>query len=234
MAAAALVPELAPRIMARESRVQELLEEAWTEFLDQDLLHADQELNAVLMVGTGHSDAWVRVVDGQPVLFVALKMLKDAESDKLLVVHEFFHVVHVHALLQLLVSDPVLGHSVGMRVWLEGVAVAATRLLQPGHLDTDYLFVPNNQWIQECLDSLPAIAPILLPNLTAIDPTIAYSLCGVTDDYPWPSRAGYWVGDLVVREMLDSGHDLSDLITWGPDRVAWAFRESAVLQAYRS
>lgn len=232
-AAAALVPELAPRIMARESRVLKTLEGAATDFVGRGLMQPDQDLGVVLMVGTGHSDAWVKIVDGKPVLFVALEMLRDTQRDGLLVLHEIVHVVHVRALLPLLAAQPELEHSVGMRVWLEGLAVAATRLLRPEHPEIEYLFVPRDQWIHDCRAALPAIAATLLPNLTVNDSAIGYSLCGVTDDHPWPSRAGYWVGDQVVRELLDAGHELPELITWGPDRVAQAFRASSILVPHR-
>lgn len=232
-AAASLVPDLAPHIMARESRVLKTLEGAVVDLVGRGLMQADHDLGVILMVGTGHSDAWVKVVDGDPELFVALEMMTDTRRDDLLVLHELVHVVHVRALLPLLATEPELEPSVGMRVWLEGLAVAATRLLQPDHPDTDYLFVPDDQWIQACHAALPAIAVALLPNLTVADSTIGYSLCGVTDDHPWPSRAGYWVGDQVVRELLDAGHALSDLMTWSPDRVAQAFRESSILTPHR-
>lgn len=232
-AAAALVPELALQIRARESRVLRTLEEVSSDFTRRGLAQADQDLDVVLMVGTGHSDAWVKVVNGEPVLFVALEMLTDTQRDELLVLHELAHVVHIRALLPLLAAQPELEHSVGMRVWLEGMAVAATRLLRPDHPETEFLFAPSAKWIHDCSAALPAIAATLLPNLTVSDSAIVYSLCGVTDDHPWPSRAGYWVGDQVVRELLDDGHELPELITWGPDRAAHALRASSVLAPHR-
>lgn len=107
--------------------------------------------------------------------------------------------------------------------------MAATRFPRPGYPDAEYLFIPGDQWIQDSHAALPAIAAILLPNLTGTDAAIGNSLCGRDDDHPWPNRAGYWVGDQVVHELLDAEHELSDLMTWGPDRVAQAFRESSIL-----
>ncbi|WP_162802270.1 hypothetical protein [Ornithinimicrobium murale] len=233
-AAAALVPDLAPGVVERESRVFKALNAAAEDFVARGLMRAEQSLDVVLMVGTGHSDAWVKIIHGTPVLFVALEMLPDPERDALLVLHELIHVVHVRALLPLLVTQPALEDHVGMRVWLEGLAVAATRQLRPGHPDIAYLFVPDRRWVQECQAALPTLAATLVPNLTRADAAIAYSLCGVTDEHPWPSRAGYWVGDQVVHELLAAGHDLPSLISWGPDRVAQAFRESRILSPYPS
>ncbi|WP_394214375.1 hypothetical protein [Brachybacterium vulturis] len=189
-------------------------------------MRADHDLDVVLMVGTGGSDAWVSVVGDRPVLFVALEMLGDPERDTLLVLHELVHVVHVRALLPRLQADPGLEHHVGMRVWLEGVAVAGTRRLRPGLPDSAYFFIPDDGWGDACRAALPRLAGGLLPHLDTTDPVISYSFCGVTDQHPWPSRAGYWVGDAIVSELLDSGHELSPRLMWGPTRVTQAIRES--------
>ncbi|WP_114906900.1 hypothetical protein [Ornithinimicrobium murale] len=231
-AAAGLVADFAPGVVEREAWVHTALKAAAEDLAAHGLMDADQSLDVVLMVGTGHSDAWVKIIHGIPVLFVALEMLQDPERDALLVLHELIHVVHVRALLPLLATQPALEDHVGMRVWLEGLAVAGTRLLRPGRPDTDYLFAAEGRWVQECQAALPALAATLVPNLTAPDAAIGYSLCGVTDEHPWPSRAGYWVGDQVVRELLEAGHDLPSLMPWGPDGVAQAFRESRILLPY--
>lgn len=230
--AAAQVGDLAPTIIEREARVRSTLDGAYQDFVARGLMEAEDPLDVVLMVGAGHSDAWVKITKGNPVLFVALEMLPEPERDSLLVLHELIHVVHVRALLPLLEAHPSVPDQVGMRVWLEGLAVAATRLLRPGHPDAAYLFAPDSDWIDQCHAALPTLAAELLPNLTTADTTIGYSLCGVTDDESWPSRAGYWVGDHVVRELLDSGHNLTHLITWGPEPVTQAFRESSLLSPH--
>lgn len=231
-AAAALVVDLAPTIIEREARARSTLAVSYRDLVSRGLMHADDPLDVVLMVGTGHSDAWVAITNDNPVLYVALEMLPEPERDSLLVLHELIHVVHVRALLPQFEADPAMPYQVGMRVWLEGLAVAASRLLRPGHPDADYLFAPDDQWAERCQRALPDLAATLLSNLTTADPTIGYSMCGVTEDEPWPSRAGYWVGDNLVREVLDSGHDLTDLIAWDIDRVTRAFRESRLLSPH--
>lgn len=115
-AAAAFVPALAQRVVERESRVLNALEAASADFADRRLMRADQDLDVVLMVGTGGSDAWVSVIEGAPVLFVALEMLTNPERDMILVFHELVPVVHIRALLPLLASQPDLEHHLGMRV----------------------------------------------------------------------------------------------------------------------
>lgn len=79
--AAALVPELAPRIAARESRALETVESAAADLANRRLIEPDVDLPVVMMVGTGHSDGWVTVVGDGPVLFLALEMLRDPVRD---------------------------------------------------------------------------------------------------------------------------------------------------------
>lgn len=229
VAAVAGIPALAREVAARETRMARALQKAADDFVGLGLLSADQDLQVVLMVGTGHSNAWVKPVDGVPVLFVALELLPPADLDDLLVIHELVHVVHMRKLLPVWTEQPELANHLGLRVWLEGLAVAATRELLPGRPDHHYLFVDDETWIAQCRAAAPNLVPTLLSNLDVCDAALAYSLVGVTEDQPWPSRAGYWVGDLVVSELLTVGTPLSTLMAWGPGQVTRAFKDSNAL-----
>lgn len=230
--AAAHVPELAPQLEVRQARIRAALERADVDAADYGLIAGDATINVVLLVGTRASDAWVDVFHGQPTLFVALEMLDDPDNDELLVMHEVIHIAHYHALWQVLASQSDLRNEVGFRVWAEGLAVAGTRRLRPGYPDSSYLSAPYQDWINECHDRLPAIAGALLPSLSTADPRLTYRLCGMSEDQPWPSRAGYWIGDAIACELLDEGHTLSQLLSWEPAHVVHAMCCSALLAPF--
>ncbi|WP_281964294.1 hypothetical protein [Serinicoccus marinus] len=228
-AAVALVPDLAPEISEREARALLALEHAASDFEGLGLLPGGTDLHVTLMVGTGHSNAWVRPVDGTPVLFVALELLPPEGYDDILVVHELVHVVQLQALLPALARRAELENHLGLRIWLEGLAVAATRKLLPDRPAHHYFFVAGYDWPEQCRAALPQIAPTLLRNLEVCDATLTYSFVGVTDGQAWPSRAGYWIGDQVVTEIMQAGTELDELLGWQPERIVQTLRTSALL-----
>jgi hypothetical protein len=133
------VGDLARIVAHREAQLRETLTRTEEQFRRLGLLPADADVSVVLFVGTGHSDAWVEVFRQAPTLFVALEMFGDPPSVELLATHECLHVAHYRSLSRLLSSRPHLTDHVGFRIWAEGLAVAGTRLLRPGHDDAAYL-----------------------------------------------------------------------------------------------
>lgn len=220
--ACARVGAVLAELDAREDRVLSELQKASDDFTDLGLIPDNTALDVVLMVGTGDSDAWVDVLHDRPTLFVALEMLREPPADGLLAVHELVHVVHMRALWSSFVPAPELRDHVGLRVWAEGLAVAGTRLLRPGHEDSAYLFADGAGWIRDCERHAPQILDALRARLDKVDAETAYALCGVTNKHPWPSRAGYWLGDLAVRQHLAAGHGLGELLRWDVNQIVAA------------
>lgn len=105
---------------AREDRMLRELDAASADFVRLGLIPHDTDLDVVLMVGVGDSDARVDALRGTPTLFVALEMLREPPADALLAVHELGHVGHMRALWSRFATEPELCDHVGMRVWAEG------------------------------------------------------------------------------------------------------------------
>lgn len=229
-AAAAQVENLAAEVARREQRLRVVLARIEAEFVSLGLLSSGTDLPVVLLVGTGHSDAWVDIFRDAPTMFVALEMVGDPPDDEFLATHELVHVAHYQKQWPTVSSQPQLRDQVAFRVWAEGLAVAGTRLLNPGHPDASYLFADGEQWIRDCRAQLPTLSRTLRKSLTATDPHLVHALCGVTNEQPWPSRAGYWIGDRIVQELLESGHRMGTLLAWRPDQVVEAVRQSSVLR----
>lgn len=100
--------------------------------------------------------------------------------------------------------------------------MAGTRALRPGHHDAAYLFADGDEWIRDCERHAPQMLDLLRTTVDKVDAETTYALCGVTDRHPWPSRAGYWLGDLAVRRHLAAGYDLGELLTWDVNQVVAA------------
>lgn len=230
--AAARVAKLAPQIDQRQARVLAALDRACEDAVRHGLIAEDATINVVVMVGSGSSDAWVEAFQGRPTLFVALEMLNDPTQDEVLVMHEVIHLAHYHTLWPILSVQPNLDDQVGFRVWAEGLAVAGTRRLRPGHPNSAYLSAPSPHFMNDCHDNLPTIAEALIPSLSRVDPRLASRLCDNSEGRPWPNRAGYWLGDTIACELLRQGHALADLLSWKPDRVVDAMRRSAILAPF--
>lgn len=228
--AAEHVDILAPEVGERCQRVRHLLDITQDEFVQRGLLAPDVVVSAVLLVGTSHSDAWVDVFRGVPTLFVALETLIDEVRSELLIVHEFVHVAQLLHQLPAFMARPGLRDTVGIRVWAEGLAVATSRIVRPGLGDLAYYSVDDAGWVQRCRAQQQVLARTIADNLTRTDPRLVYALCGVKTNETWPSRAGYWIGDMIVQEELSRGATIQDLLTWNPDRITEALRTSTALQ----
>ncbi len=206
-------PALRDQILAAEDRARHLLAQAENDFRDRGLL--DDELHAVLLVGTYTSNGWVAEHDGRRSLFLALEYLSPPPHDDLLVVHELSHVVQTQR------SPATLAHAYAstLAVMVEGAATATSRVLRPGHTDAAYLWMDQDHepWIDDCVASAPAIARLLLKHADAPDDDEAVAPLFRNQAVPGiPARSGYWAGDRIARGMLQEGCDLDELLSVGP------------------
>src|SRR3954454_19381272 len=213
LAAAGDVPRLAPTMRETEQRARSLVQHTERAFRAAGLL--DDDLDVVLMVGGHTSNGWVTELDGREVLFLALEFLGDPPYDGVLVSHEAFHVAHSR-------------HGAGKwfedcsaSLFQEGIAVAVSRDLHPGLPDSAYLWFDGDHgaWVRSCEAAQTKIVTRALAELdTSYDDPLVRVLFTAQDvERDLPPRAGYWLGDLLLRRLLDR-HPASELLTW--DHVA--------------
>jgi hypothetical protein len=210
--AARAVPTVAPALPALEARALSIASRAERRFLGLGLL--DDDLDVVLMVGAHTSDGWVTQVDPgdeRATLFIALEFLPDEPFDAVFISHEAFHVAHSRH------GTASWPEDCTSSLFSEGLAVAMARELQPGMSDSVYLWSDDQHadWVDRCTKAGRAIAARALDLLDVLDddPRVRALFTGHGDSAGLPPRAGYWIGDLVVRRLLDE-HPSSDLLRW--------------------
>jgi hypothetical protein len=200
LASAADVPAEAPRIAAVEARARDLIEESERSFRTDGLLTED--LDVVLMVGGHTSNGWVTGLGETVTLFLALEFLGDPPYDGVLVSHEAFHVAHSRHGADAWPEDGAAS------LFQEGIAVAISREIHPGLDDSAYLWFDDAHpdWVAACAAAEPLATPY--------DDVACRALFTIQDDErDLPPRAGYWLGDRLVRRLLDQ-HPASTLLTW--------------------
>lgn len=219
-AAAADVPDLAPRILALEERARELIVMTERSFRDDGLLTDD--LDVVLLVGGHTSNGWVTELGDTVTLFLALEFLGDPPYDGVLASHEAFHVAHSR-------------HGAGewpedgaSALFQEGIATAISREIHPGLDDSSYLWFDDahGAWVRDCVATEGAIARRALEHLgTSYDEMAVRALFTTRDDeHELPPRAGYWLGDRLVRGLLER-YPASDLLVWDHAQTRAALAE---------
>jgi len=220
LAAAADVPAEVPRILAVESRAREVLEATERSFRADGLLSDD--LDVVLLVGGRTSNGWVTKLDGVDTLFLALEFLGDPPYDGVLASHEAFYVAHSRHGAEEWPEDCAAA------LFSEGIATAVSRTVHLGLADGAYLWFDDahDDWLAACRDAEGAIAQRALDHLdTSYGELVVRSLFTIQDDErELPPRAGYWLGDRVVRRLLED-HPASDLLAWDHATVTSALRD---------
>jgi hypothetical protein len=159
----------------------------------------------VVMFGTGDSNGWVTVFEGQPTLFLAVELLPDAPYDEVLIVHELVHVAHQsHA------SYDDEDASVGEMLLQEGIATALSARLRPGLAPDDYLWFGRpgvSRWRASCLDVWDRCVSDIVSlagsrEVADVRRFFSGSEISVTDGVP--GRAGYLIGALGVEQLLET------------------------------
>jgi hypothetical protein len=214
LAAAAEVPEEAPRMLAVEARARELLDRTEASFRADGLLSDD--LDVVLLIGGRTSNGWVTDLGDTVTLFLALEFLGDPPYDGVLASHEAFHVAHSRHGADTWPEDGTSS------LFQEGIATAISRQLHPGLEDSAYLWFDDahGDWVRECEAAETAIVRRAREHLdTSYDEKVCRALFTIQEDeHELPPRAGYWLGDRLVRALLEQ-HPSSQLLVWDHART---------------
>ena len=167
-------------------------------------------VQAVLLVGLGASNGWVKAVQGRPTLFLAVERLPDAGYDVVLALHELLHAVH----MQREASDWPENRA-EVDLFREGLAVHATARLLPqieasGHL----WFAPGrHDWIMRCEREQESIRRGFIADWGRTDVSARW-FTGIADGPgPFPVRCGYWLGWRLLDRLL-ADETIATAVTW--------------------
>jgi hypothetical protein len=133
-------------------------------------------------------------VGGKQVLAIGLEKF-DADDPQIpiTIAHELFHLYH----FQTFSTSGALYRS----LWAEGMAVAGSEAVVPGHRRSVYLRFPAEK-MNRCEELLPTLARDLKKQLTSSDyATKRLYLSDDTNDAGLPTETGYYVGYLIVTEL---------------------------------
>jgi hypothetical protein len=201
-------PGEAATISARAPSLPQRITEAaqvTAEFLEQPV----PDLDVQLLVGLFSSDGWVTDFRGRQTLFVAVEYVPP--YDALFFAHECTHLVH-HA-------TGFDGDTVAAAVVAEGLAVAVSAELEPGHEEAVYLWMRDGceDWLAECVAREEELSAKLRADLDSEDPDVyARWFLGKPNESGLPARSGYF---LSHRWMRDLGVPYRDLVSWDYERA---------------
>jgi hypothetical protein len=178
------------------------------DFLEQPL----PALDVQLLVGVFSSDGWVTNFRGRRTLFLAVEYLPP--YDAVFLAHECTHLVHR--------ATGFDGETVGAAVVAEGLAVAVSAELEPGHDEAVYLWMRDGRedWLAECVAREEELRARLRADLDSEDADVYASwFLGRPNDSGLPARCGYFVARRWIAEL---GVPYRDLVSWDYERVRGA------------
>jgi hypothetical protein len=187
---------------------------ATADFLGQPL----PELDVQLLVGLFSSDGWVTTFRDRTTLFLAVEYIPP--YDAVFFAHECTHLVHRGAGFD---RDTVAGSVIA-----EGLAVAVSAELEPGHEEAVYLWMREGQeaWLAECVARESELSERLRADLDSENPDVsARWFLGRPNDSGLPSRSGYFLAHRLVVEL---GVPYRELVTWDYEQARAALDASGV------
>jgi hypothetical protein len=209
-------PAEAAAIAARSDELPRRVAEAargTAAFLDRP----EPDLDVQLLVGLFSSDGWVTEFRGRRTLFLAVEYIPP--YDDVFFAHECAHLVHRAAGFD--------GETVAAAVIAEGLAVAVSAELVPGHDEAVYLWMRDgrDEWLAECVAREGELRSQLRADLDSDDTEVyAKWFLGRPNDSGLPSRSGYFVASRLIRELDASSREI----------VCWDYTEArAALESVR-
>lgn len=173
---------------------------AAADFLEQPV----PDLEVQLLVGLFSSDGWVTDFRGRRTLFLSVEYLPP--YDAVFLAHECTHLVHG--------GTGFDGSTVAAAVVAEGLAVAVSAELEPGHEEGVYLWMRDGRedWLAECIAREKELSARLRADLDSEDADVyARWFLGRPNASGLPARSGYFVADRWVRAL---GVPYSELVSW--------------------
>lgn len=218
--AADAVEEQVPFMASRERQVLQDAAESAEQLRKMGLLTG--AVPVVTMVGVHTANGWATLFRGRQTLFIALEYLTDTIGDTILVTHETIHAAH-HIL------NPALPmKTVGERLIGEGLATNISRVVHPGHPESEYFWFDDRRrpWVHECELASERIIETARDSLDQDDDGPDERLFSTGHSDGLPPRSGYWLADQLIKTITETGGlTHRDMMTWEPSEVADRVRQ---------
>lgn len=192
------------------------------------------EIDVIAFVGTYGADGFGFPIAGRPTIFLALERLAEYEPNRMkaLIAHELSHGIHIElgrkahpGLFAGIVKDPLQFLKLAPGLFLEGLAVAASKRIVPDLEERTYLFYSPEQW-EWCRANRAKLIELVLKDLDSQDQEAYYKFFTTwepTKELPY-HRTGYYLGYLVIEQLLKR-HSLRELAELKPQKYSGLIRE---------
>jgi len=190
-----------------------------------DVREGEVEIDVVIFVGTYGADGFCLPVAGRWTVFLALERLSHyGDAIRPLVAHELSHGFYFElgakahsAFFAKIMKDPSSFFRVAPGLFMEGLAVAASKRIVPGLDERTYLLYAPEQW-EWCQENRATLMRLVLDELGNQDQEAYFRFFTAgeaTENLPYP-RAGYYIGYLAIEQLLQQ-HSLRKLSEVGPE-----------------
>lgn len=181
-------------------------------------------IDVVIFVGTYGADGFCFPVAGRSMIFLALERLSHyGDAIRPLVAHELSHGLHSElgrrahpAPFTKIMKDPFSLFRVASGLFMEGLAVAASKRIVPGLEERTYLLYTSEQWAW-CQENRARLMALFFSELGDQNQEAYFKFFATgerKDELPYP-RTGYYIGYLAIEQLLEQ-HSLRDLAEADP------------------
>lgn len=203
------VEEAAPAVLEAVDRIDPLIPEALGVAPASAPVH-------VVLVGTFATNATVGALGDDVAVFHCLEWFQSAAGSEVLAAHEGTHAWHQIVLGQTGPEDDL--------AWLafsEGLAIAASRVVAPGHDELDYYWYQHpdvEDWLPWCRENADELRKHFRASLDIPEAVETFFGGGMVDGH-W--RVGQFVADQLVTSL---GRPLAELAAMSVDEARTAIR----------
>ena len=207
---------------AVEELVSKIVPKVLTAF---DTREDEVEIDVIIFVGTYGVDGFCFPVADRWTIFLALERLSYyGDAIRPLVAHELSHGFYFElggkahpAPFTKIMKDPSFFFRVAPGLFMEGLAVAASKRIVPGLEERTYLLYTPKQW-EWCQENRATLMALVLNELENQDQEAYFKFFTTgkpAEELPYP-RAGYYIGYLAIEQLLNQ-HSLRELAEVEPE-----------------
>ena len=199
---------------------------------------AEVDMDVFTFIGVYGADGFSFPMEGRTAVFFALECLAEYEPERIkaLIAHELSHGLHMElgrranpeAFGQVMENLEEFISWIAGNLFMEGLAVAASKRIVPGLDERTYLFYSQEQW-DWCRANEQRLIRMILKELDNKNQDAFYKFFATwkpTEDLPY-QRTGYYVGYLAIERLL-ARYSLRELAELGPAELPKLIREALI------